>query len=51
MKPQYCDDNNPKIVKRFYDWDGKLIEISLCAQHKLDPDFSHFVSEKQLECQ
>lgn len=41
-----CDDNNPKTVKRIYNWDGKQVEISLCVQHKEDPDFSHFVKEE-----
>ena len=44
-----CKDGNQKIVNRVYDWDGKLVEILLCEQHKQDPDFSYFVSEKQLE--
>lgn len=43
-----CVDDNPKIIKRVYSWDGKQIEISLCAQHKEDPDFSHFVKEEVL---
>lgn len=45
---RFCVDDNPKIVKRFYDWDGKQVEISLCAQHKLDPDFSHFFQEEKI---
>ncbi len=49
MKPQYCDDNNPKIVKRIYNWDEKLIEISLCKNHLNDPDFAHFESEEKIQ--
>lgn len=49
MNSRVCNDNNPKIVKRKYDWDGKYIEISLCESHLRDPDFGHFVSEKRLE--
>ncbi len=49
ISPRYCNDTNPKVVLRKFDWDGKLIEISLCEQHKEDPDFSHFISEKELE--
>lgn len=45
---RFCVDDNPKIVKRFYDWDGKLVEISLCGKHKDDPDFSHFVKEEPI---
>jgi hypothetical protein len=44
-----CFDNNPKTVLRKYDWDGKLVEISLCAQHQKDPDFSHFESEEKIQ--
>ena len=43
-----CSDDNPKIVKRFYDWGDKQMEISLCAQHQKDPDFSHFVWEERI---
>ena len=43
-----CADNNPKIVKRVYDWDGKLIQFSLCENHCNDPDFSNFISEEKL---
>ena len=43
-----CLDDNPKIRKRTYDWDGKIVEISLCKIHCLDPDFSHYVSEEKL---
>ncbi len=45
FSPRYCDDDNPKTVKRIYQWDDRTIEISLCDQHKHDPDFSHFESE------
>lgn len=48
MKPRQCNDDNPKIVLRKYDWDGKYIEISLCRQHLQDPDFSGFVSETKI---
>ena len=48
MNPRKCADDNPKTVKRIYDWDGKCIEISLCKQHCQDPDFSHYVSETSL---
>ncbi len=44
-----CDDNNPKTVKRNYNWDGKQVEISLCNLHKQDPDFSHFESEEKIQ--
>lgn len=43
-----CTDDNPKIVKRLYDWGDKQIEILLCKQHKEDPDFSHYISEEQI---
>ena len=45
MKPRKCADDNPKTVLRRYDWDGKIVKISICNQHKLDPDFAGFVSE------
>lgn len=45
---RYCSDNNPKIVKRVYNWDGKRVEISLCEQHKEDPDFSHYILEEPI---
>lgn len=48
MNPRQCNDNNPKIVLRKFDWDGKQIEISLCKSHQKDPDFSHFVSEEKI---
>jgi hypothetical protein len=48
MKPRKCDDNNPKVVLRKFDWDGRFIEISLCDQHKQDLDFSHFVKEEKI---
>jgi len=48
MRPRICADDNPKIIKRFYDWDGKQIEISLCIKHCQDPDFSHFISEEKI---
>ena len=48
MKPRVCADNNPKIVLRKYDWDGKFIEISLCKQHMQDPDFAGFISETSI---
>ena len=40
-----CNDDNPKIVKRVYDWDGKHVEIDLCKIHRSDPDFDNFVTE------
>lgn len=43
-----CLDDNPKIVKRLYDWDGRQVEISLCQSHQQDPDFFHFVSETKI---
>ena len=49
MKPRQCDDNNPKIVLRKYDWDGQIVEFSLCKSHLQDPDFDYFVSEEKLE--
>jgi len=48
MKSRQCNDNNPKIVKRKYDWDGKYIEISLCEKHCQDPDFANPVTEMKL---
>ena len=47
MKRQ-CADNNPKIILRKYNWDGKIVELSLCKQHIQDPDFSNFISEEIL---
>ncbi|AJM92190.1 hypothetical protein [Nitrosopumilus piranensis] len=44
-----CLDDNPKTVKRYYDWDGQQVEISLCDSHQHDPDFSHFVSEEKIQ--
>ena len=49
MKPRKCADDNLKIVKRVYDWDGKLIEIDLCKMHLSDPDFQDFVAEYQIQ--
>lgn len=45
MKSRKCDDSNPKIVKRIFQWDSQQVEISLCKQHKQDPDFSGHISE------
>jgi len=45
MNPRKCIDDNPKVVLRKFDWDGKFIEISLCEQHRQDPDFDGFISE------
>lgn len=44
-----CNDDNPKIVKRVYDWDGKRVEIDLCESHQKDPDFQDFVTEYSLQ--
>lgn len=46
MNSRVCADDNPKIVKRKYDWDGRFIEISLCDVHQKDPDFAQYVSEE-----
>jgi len=43
-----CDDPNPKIVTRYYNWDGKIVEFSLCESHIQDPDFDNFVLEEKL---
>lgn len=43
-----CTDNNPKILTRIYNWDGKLVEINLCKDHIEDPDFQNFVREFSL---
>lgn len=48
MKQRYCKDENLKVVKRIYNWDDQQVEISLCVQHKEDPDFSHFVKEEPI---
>jgi len=48
MNPRICADDNPKIVKRIFQWDLKQIEISLCSQHCKDPDFAHFISEEKI---
>ena len=48
MKSRQCNDTNPKIVLRKYEWDGKYVEISLCEQHCQDPDFTNHVMEKKL---
>ena len=48
MNPRKCNDNNPKIVKRIYQWDLKQVEFSLCEQHKQDPDFAGYISEIQI---
>jgi hypothetical protein len=45
---RYCIDDNPKIVRRTYNWDGKEIKIDLCEDHQKDPDFSSFISEVPL---
>ena len=44
-----CFDENPKLVQRIYDWDGKRVEISLCENHMKDPDFQDFVSEYSIQ--
>jgi len=44
-----CNDDEPKIVKRVYDWDGKRVEIDLCRNHLSDPDFADFVTEYSLQ--
>jgi hypothetical protein len=43
-----CADNNPKVVTRIYNWDGKLVEINLCENHRDDPDFDGFIEEHQI---
>ena len=48
MKSRVCSDDNPKVVKRTYQWDSQQVEISLCNQHKNDPDFAGFISEISL---
>jgi len=48
MMPKQCDDNNPKVVKRTYQWDKKQVDILLCEQHRHDSDFSHYVLEIKL---
>ncbi|MDE1766942.1 MAG: hypothetical protein KGI27_11845 [Thaumarchaeota archaeon] len=40
-----CADNNPKVVTRIYNWDGKLVEINLCKDHLNDTDFQDFIKE------
>ena len=46
---RYCADDNPKIVTRIYDWDGRKIQIDLCKLHCKDPDFSNFISESEVQ--
>lgn len=48
LNVRVCSDENPKTVKRIYNWDGKQVEIELCEDHRNDPDFSSFVSEVHL---
>ena len=48
FSPRHCNDDNPKTIKRVYDWDGKFIEISLCKSHLQDSDFSDFISEEKI---
>ena len=43
-----CFDNNPKIVKRLYDWNGKLVQFKLCKIHLQDSDFSDYISEEKI---
>ena len=43
-----CLDENPKTVKRIFDWNGKLVQFKLCKDHSKDPDFSNFVSEERI---
>ena len=45
MNPRICADDNPKIVLRRYNWDGEIVEFSLCKEHCQDSDFSNFISE------
>ena len=45
---RFCTDDNPKIIRRYYNWDGKIVEFSLCDSHKQDPDFSNFISEDKI---
>ena len=49
MNPSKCADKNPKTVIRKYDWDGKIVEFSLCEYHRQDSDFSNFVSEEVIK--
>lgn len=44
-----CFDDNPKIVKRTYDWNGKLIQFKLCNLHLQDSDFTDFISEEKIQ--
>lgn len=48
MMKRKCNDNNPKTVTRKYLWDGKIVEFSLCEQHRQDPDFSNFILEEKI---
>ena len=43
-----CLDDNPKIVKRIYDWNGKLVQFKLCNIHLQDPDFANPVMEEKI---
>lgn len=43
-----CLDLNPKIVKRTYDWNDKLVQFKLCKDHLQDPDFANFISEEKI---
>ena len=43
-----CLDENPKIIQRTYDWNGKTVQFKLCRDHCQDPDFSDYVSEEKL---
>lgn len=45
---RYCNDNNPKVVTRIYNWDEKIVEINLCEKCRNDPDFVSFISEFHL---
>lgn len=44
-----CIDDNLKVVKRTYQWDSKSIEILLCKEHCIDPDFAYFESEEKIK--
>ena len=48
MNPRKCADNNPKVVLRRYQWDDKIVEFSLCENHRRDSDFAHFISEEKI---
>jgi len=43
-----CLDDNPKIVKRIYDWNGKLVQFKLCNIHLQDSDFSGYIFEERI---